>query len=66
LRLTADGQLRTCLFSTRSYDIKAVLRRGAGDEEVIALLKKALAEKPGSWQETDGQLNGKGLRSVGG
>ena len=66
LRLTADGQLRTCLFSTRSYDIKAVLRRGAGDEEVIALLKKALAEKPGSWQEADGQLNGKGLRSVGG
>ena len=66
LRLTADGQLRTCLFSTRSYDIKAVLRRGAGDEEVIALLKKALGEKPGSWQEADGQMNGKGLRSVGG
>jgi len=66
LRLTADGQLRTCLFSTRSYDIKEVLRRGAGDEEVIALLKKALAEKPGSWQEADGQMNGKGLRNVGG
>ncbi|NMC65725.1 MAG: GTP 3',8-cyclase MoaA [Acidobacteria bacterium] len=66
LRLTADGQLRTCLFSTRSYDIKEVLRRGAGDEEVIALLKKALAEKPGSWQEAGGQMNGKGLRSVGG
>ena len=66
LRLTADGQLRTCLFSTRSYDIKAVLRRGAGDEEVIALLKKALGEKPGSWQEADGQMNGKGLRNIGG
>ena len=66
LRLTADGQLRTCLFSTRSYDIKAMMRQGASDEEIITLLKKALAEKPGSWQEADGQMNGKGLRSVGG
>ncbi len=66
LRLTADGQLRTCLFSNRSYDIKAMMRQGASDEEIITLLKKALAEKPGSWQEADGQMNGKGLRSVGG
>ena len=66
LRLTADGQLRTCLFSTRSYDIKEVLRRGIGDEEIIALLKKALGEKPASWREADGQMNGKGLRNVGG
>jgi len=66
LRLTADGQLRTCLFSNRSYDIKAMMRQGASDEEIITLLKKALAEKPGNWQEADGQMNGKGLRSVGG
>ncbi len=34
LRLTADGRLRTCLFSTRSHDVKALLRRGESVEGV--------------------------------
>ena len=32
IRLTADGQLRTCLFSTREHDLKSLLRSGAGDK----------------------------------
>ena len=36
LRLTADGQLRNCLFSTTEWDARAVLRSGEADGEVKA------------------------------
>jgi cyclic pyranopterin phosphate synthase len=36
LRLTADGQLRNCLFSTTEYDVLPILRDGGGDEAVDA------------------------------
>ncbi|KAF2416748.1 cyclic pyranopterin phosphate synthase [Microbacterium sp. B35-30] len=36
LRLTADGQLRNCLFSTTEYDVLPILRDGRGDEAVDA------------------------------
>ena len=34
MRLTADGRLVTCLFSTRGHDIKRYLREGASDETI--------------------------------
>jgi cyclic pyranopterin phosphate synthase len=45
IRLTADGQLRTCLFSRREWDLKTPLRAGASDEELTALLREAVAHK---------------------
>lgn len=45
LRLTAEGQLRNCLFSTSEWDVRKLLRAGAGDEEVIHLVKDCLASK---------------------
>src|SRR3954470_16057249 len=39
IRLTADGQLRTCLFSRREWDLKTPLRAGATDEELVDLLR---------------------------
>ena len=41
IRLTADGQLRTCLFSRREWDLKTPLREGATDEELAALIRHA-------------------------
>lgn len=42
IRLTADGQIRTCLFSTREYNLRDVVRNGGNIEEFIiaAVLKK--------------------------
>lgn len=34
IRLTADGMVRTCLFSTAEHDVKRLLRGGALDEEI--------------------------------
>jgi cyclic pyranopterin phosphate synthase len=45
IRLTADGQLRTCLFSRREWDLKAPLRDGATDEELAALIRFAVRHK---------------------
>jgi cyclic pyranopterin phosphate synthase len=46
LRLTADGKLRTCLFSDDEIDLRAALRDGSDDGAVEALLFKAVKEKP--------------------
>jgi GTP 3',8-cyclase len=45
IRVTADGQLRTCLFSRREWDLKTPLREGASDGEVIDLLRFAVRHK---------------------
>ena len=45
IRVTADGQLRTCLFSRREWDLKAPLREGAGDDELVELLRFAVRHK---------------------
>jgi cyclic pyranopterin phosphate synthase len=45
IRLTADGQLRTCLFSRREWDLKTPLRDGADDEHLEELLRFAVAHK---------------------
>ncbi|MBA2361090.1 MAG: GTP 3',8-cyclase MoaA [Actinobacteria bacterium] len=45
IRLTADGQLRTCLFSRREWDLKAPIRDGAGDKELGELVRWAVRHK---------------------
>jgi cyclic pyranopterin phosphate synthase len=45
IRLTADGQLRTCLFSRREWDLKTPLRSGASDSELAELLRFAVRHK---------------------
>ena len=45
IRLTADGQLRTCLFSRREWDLKEPLRAGASDAELTQLLRFAVQHK---------------------
>ncbi len=45
IRVTADGQLRTCLFSLRETDLRALLRGGAADDELEAALRDAVWRK---------------------
>ncbi|HEU5144488.1 MAG TPA: GTP 3',8-cyclase MoaA [Dermatophilaceae bacterium] len=44
-RLTADGQVRNCLFSTTETDLRGPMREGATDEELIALMKGEMWRK---------------------
>ncbi len=45
IRLTADGQLRTCLFSRREWDLKTPLRNGSTDDELAGLIRFAVRHK---------------------
>ncbi|TWD17649.1 cyclic pyranopterin phosphate synthase [Streptomyces sp. T12] len=40
-RLTADGQIRTCLFATEETDLRGALRRGVPDEEIAQIWRLA-------------------------
>ena len=41
-RLTADGQVRACLFAREESDLRGALRTGAPDEEIAGLWKRAM------------------------
>ena len=45
LRLTADGQLRTCLFAQSETDLRGPLRAGASDAELGEIIRVAVAGK---------------------
>ena len=45
LRLTADGQLRSCLFSLEDHDLRAVLRRGGTDDDLSAAIEACVGAK---------------------
>jgi GTP 3',8-cyclase len=45
MRLTADGQLRSCLFSRTEDDLRGPLRAGATDEELAAQMLRLMAKK---------------------
>jgi GTP 3',8-cyclase len=45
VRLTADGQIRNCLFATIESDLRAPLRAGASDDELAAQWRRAVAGK---------------------
>ncbi len=47
IRLTADGNLRYCLFAIEEDDVKTPMRSGASDDEIAALIRHNIA---GKWE----------------
>ena len=45
VRLTADGQVRNCLFARQESDLRTAMRAGAGDAELAARWRAAVAGK---------------------
>ena len=45
VRLTSDGQFRTCLFATDEFDVRALLRNGGTDDEIADLIRHAVGLK---------------------
>lgn len=45
IRITSDGQLRTCLFSLHEHNLKGLLRSGAIDEEIADFIIAAVWKK---------------------
>ncbi|MFV0319365.1 MAG: GTP 3',8-cyclase MoaA [Microbacterium sp.] len=68
LRLTADGQLRNCLFSTSEYDLLPALRSGGGDQAIEAMLRSCVHGKlPGHAINDPSFLQpARGMNAIGG
>lgn len=45
IRLTADGQIRTCLFSTTEHDLRGPMRSGVSDQELVELIRDIVLKK---------------------
>ncbi len=45
IRLTADGKLRTCLFSKEDHDLRGLLREGATNNDVETYIRSVVDEK---------------------
>ena len=56
LRLSADGQLYTCLFATSGMDLRGPLRGGASDAEIAALLRRVGESRADRYSEQRQQL----------
>jgi len=45
LRITAEGQLRNCLFSTSEWDARQLLRHGGSDDDLESMIRQCIAAK---------------------
>jgi cyclic pyranopterin phosphate synthase len=45
IRLTADGQIRTCLFSTIEHSLRDVVRSGASRDEIVEYIESVVLKK---------------------
>jgi cyclic pyranopterin phosphate synthase len=50
-RLSAEGRLYTCLFAARGHDLRAPLRLGASDEELVEQLRAIWARRTDRYSE---------------
>ncbi len=55
-RLSAEGQMYTCLFATTSNDLRGPLRAGATDEELTGFLKKIWGRRDDRYSEERASL----------
>lgn len=53
IRLTADGQIRTCLFSTTEHNLRDLVRNGASRDETIEFIKDVVLQKEPSHRIND-------------
>jgi cyclic pyranopterin phosphate synthase len=64
IRLTADGQLRTCLFSIDEWDLRAPMRSGASDAELADILIDAVSHKELKHKINEGDAFQRASRSM--
>ncbi|MBT2501575.1 GTP 3',8-cyclase MoaA [Curtobacterium sp. ISL-83] len=67
-RLTAEGHVRSCLFSDDEVDLLGPLRAGASDDELVTLWQGAMWAKPRDHgDDTDGIVHpARGMSAIGG
>jgi cyclic pyranopterin phosphate synthase len=64
IRLTADGQIRTCLFSIDEWDLSRPLRSGASDDELAETMIQAVSHKELKHRINEGEAFQRASRSM--
>jgi len=64
IRLTADGQIRTCLFSIEEHDLRRPMRAGASDQELADIFLRAVAHKEKKHRINEGEQFQRASRSM--
>jgi cyclic pyranopterin phosphate synthase len=59
IRLSADGKLYTCLFAGAGFDLRAFLRRGVGDDELLAQIEALWRRRADRYSEERASRDGK-------
>jgi cyclic pyranopterin phosphate synthase len=65
LRLTSDGKIKPCLYSSHTYDLKRLIRNQASDRQIRDLLKRIISEK-GNYTKLNSLKEGFSMCKVGG
>ena len=67
MRLTADGKLRPCLLAVDELDLRTLLRNGASEADIQALLLEAVRLKPQRHHLAEhAQVEGRAMAQIGG
>lgn len=68
LRLTAEGQVRNCLFSTSEWDARQLMRNGSSNRQILDLVRDCVAHKqPGHGiNTTDFEKPARAMYQIGG
>ena len=68
LRITAEGQIRNCLFSTTEWDARALLRSGATDQAIKEMVRECVGQKKAAHgiDTADFQRPAKAMFQIGG
>ncbi|HUE75834.1 MAG TPA: GTP 3',8-cyclase MoaA [Chloroflexota bacterium] len=64
IRLTADGQLRTCLFSIDETNLRTAMRDGASDDDLVRLIRQAVWAKEKKHRINEGPAFQRASRSM--
>lgn len=64
IRLTADGQIRTCLFSIEEWDVRGPMRDGATDQQLADIFVDAVAHKELKHHINEGEAFQRASRSM--
>jgi len=62
LRLTADGKLLTCLFASKGYDLKSLLRAGVEDSQIENFIRTVWENRSDKYSEERLELLKKGIK----
>ncbi|MFI4867720.1 MAG: GTP 3',8-cyclase MoaA [Steroidobacterales bacterium] len=63
-RLSSDGKFYTCLFAAEGTDLRAPLRGGASDEELLALMRAVWERRADRYSELRENLRARGVQHV--